>query len=254
MQRPPVLTERERQIVPFLAAGSSRTEMAQHFKVSAETIKIHVRNILNKFDAANFRDGAAAIKEYTEHFGEPEPAYNLFCISVDARATIDLDRKLMTSRVTSRYVGIRDESTSIISTVTHGNFKVISVKLDGVPSVPKESHYNTDIHEKYYDPPIPPGVEFIREFEVIRDLGDQVFERSGYMLSINYPTGDMKVSVEFIGDRVPPAIEAVTLLGAIKRKSDTPNIVKESENTYSMQTSNPKIGVNYSIRWKWEDE
>jgi len=51
MRRPPQLTQREGEIVPFLASGFSRAEIAQHLDVSEETVKKHTSNILAMFDS-----------------------------------------------------------------------------------------------------------------------------------------------------------------------------------------------------------
>jgi DNA-binding NarL/FixJ family response regulator len=53
---PPELTKREREIVPFLVSGATRFEIANHFGLSDETIKVHTRNILTKFGATSLRD------------------------------------------------------------------------------------------------------------------------------------------------------------------------------------------------------
>ena len=54
--RPPILTTRQRELLEFLAAGATRNEIAQHFGISPETVKIHTRAILEKFDAKTVRD------------------------------------------------------------------------------------------------------------------------------------------------------------------------------------------------------
>ena len=70
MYRPPHLTRREIEIVPFLVSGATRTEMAHHFNISEETINTHVRNLLRKFGAASLRDCIFDITQYNEQFIE----------------------------------------------------------------------------------------------------------------------------------------------------------------------------------------
>ncbi len=62
MRRPPQLTQREAEIVPFLASGFSRAEIAQHLDVSEETVKKHTSNILAKFDSLTLREAFYALK------------------------------------------------------------------------------------------------------------------------------------------------------------------------------------------------
>ena len=54
----PELSEREREILAYLAQGYSNSELAQHFVLSPKTVRNHVSNFLNKLQVA---DRAAAI-------------------------------------------------------------------------------------------------------------------------------------------------------------------------------------------------
>src|SRR6056300_1724448 len=66
---PTNLTNREREIIPFLLTGTTRAEIASHFGVSEETIKIHVRNLINKFDATSVRDCFKSLNLYHHYYG-----------------------------------------------------------------------------------------------------------------------------------------------------------------------------------------
>jgi len=56
MKPPPFLTTRERELLPYLASGANRSQIADHFGLSEETVKRHTRNILTKFKAKTIRD------------------------------------------------------------------------------------------------------------------------------------------------------------------------------------------------------
>jgi DNA-binding CsgD family transcriptional regulator len=43
------LTRREREVLTLIAAGQTNREMAESLVVSPETVKTHVRHVLNKF-------------------------------------------------------------------------------------------------------------------------------------------------------------------------------------------------------------
>jgi DNA-binding NarL/FixJ family response regulator len=43
------LTDREREVLALLAQGSSTTDIAQSLSISPATVRIHIRNILQKF-------------------------------------------------------------------------------------------------------------------------------------------------------------------------------------------------------------
>ena len=66
----PILTKREFQIIEYLSAGITRDEIARDIKVSPETVKLHTKNILRKFDSASVRDGAADIQAFVRAYGK----------------------------------------------------------------------------------------------------------------------------------------------------------------------------------------
>jgi len=55
---PPELTAREREILEYLAAGSTDKEIAARLALSLHTVRTHVRNILSKLHAINRRQAA----------------------------------------------------------------------------------------------------------------------------------------------------------------------------------------------------
>ena len=60
----PELTEREREILQLLATGASNKEIASRLFISANTVKVHLRNIFAKIGAASRTEAAVyAIRE-----------------------------------------------------------------------------------------------------------------------------------------------------------------------------------------------
>lgn len=58
------LTDRERQILQYVAAGQSNNEIGRSLEISAETVKVHVGNILRKMDVSDRTQAAvAALRE-----------------------------------------------------------------------------------------------------------------------------------------------------------------------------------------------
>ena len=47
----PILTERQFQILELIAVGATRNEIAVELGISPETVKVHTKAILDKFDA-----------------------------------------------------------------------------------------------------------------------------------------------------------------------------------------------------------
>ncbi len=55
---PDGLTEREVEVLRFVAAGKSNPEIGEELFISPRTVTIHVSNILNKINAANRAEAA----------------------------------------------------------------------------------------------------------------------------------------------------------------------------------------------------
>ena len=66
---PTNLTNREREIIPFLLSGATRAEIGEALAISAETVKAHTRNLFAKFDAVNLRDCYKLLSLYQQYFG-----------------------------------------------------------------------------------------------------------------------------------------------------------------------------------------
>ena len=56
------LTRRELEVLTLIAAGHTNREMAESLVVSPETVKTHVRHVLNKFGVARKVEICALIK------------------------------------------------------------------------------------------------------------------------------------------------------------------------------------------------
>ena len=65
----PILTTRQREILEFLYVGATRKEIASSLNLSPETVKMHTKNILDKFDATSIRDGFKFISQYITYYG-----------------------------------------------------------------------------------------------------------------------------------------------------------------------------------------
>lgn len=70
----PDLTERERDVLHFLAQGLKNRRIAEHLRISELTVKVHVQNLIAKLEA---RDRTHALRVALErgfiHFDDPWP-------------------------------------------------------------------------------------------------------------------------------------------------------------------------------------
>lgn len=100
MRPPPKLTPREREILPYLVSGATRKEIAATLSVSPETIKIHVKNLLDKFGAVTVRDAFTDLNNYQRFYGLGGLDFNIF--NVDIEVTLELMPNRRDARVHRR--------------------------------------------------------------------------------------------------------------------------------------------------------
>jgi DNA-binding NarL/FixJ family response regulator len=62
--RQPTLTSREMQVLDFLLQGQRNAEIAGHLQIGAETVKTHVRHIMEKLGAKDRKDIVAVARYY----------------------------------------------------------------------------------------------------------------------------------------------------------------------------------------------
>ena len=82
MQVPPKLTPREREIIPFLLSGATRNEIASTLGIAADTVKVHVKNLLDKFDASTVRDAFTVLNDYQKYYGVGGLGFDRFTIDI----------------------------------------------------------------------------------------------------------------------------------------------------------------------------
>jgi two-component system nitrate/nitrite response regulator NarL len=68
-----LLTEREREILQLLSRGESNKAIAQTLKISYDTVKQHVRHILNKLNLSSRVKAAVLFAKEQGHPGDDEP-------------------------------------------------------------------------------------------------------------------------------------------------------------------------------------
>jgi hypothetical protein len=98
---PPKLTRRESEVLPLLLSGATREEIAVSLSVSPETVKLHTRNVLKKFNANSVREGFHQMDLYQTHYGQGgqgsdrfENLFQCVCQVLPGRKDVRLTNKL----------------------------------------------------------------------------------------------------------------------------------------------------------------
>lgn len=250
MKPPPFLTIRERELLPYLASGANRSQIADHFGLSEETVKRHTRNILTKFKAKTIRDGLWDISEYVTYFGYPVPMYDLYAHSVKSHLIYDADSKVMVARHEHHFECISEQFSKSFFSVFDGDFKAETVKIDGVASPYSSYILGKKTFETTYAIPKKRGERFKRVAEVFFDTSQSVFNDSYSSIWSAYPAGKIEFSIDFFGARLPNKIwyEVQVNANAI---IDPDVLWRCSKNSASLKIDNPKTDRVYLIRWSW---
>lgn len=98
---PPRLTPREVQILPYIIAGSRRSEIAVRFGRSEDTIKAHISNIVRKFSAKSTREAFEDIHYYFECFGLDGTKSQYY--TKHLKTNLTLDASGTSAKLTERY-------------------------------------------------------------------------------------------------------------------------------------------------------
>jgi DNA-binding CsgD family transcriptional regulator len=246
---PPELTKREREIVPFLVSGATRFEIANHFGVSDETIKVHTRNILTKFGATSLRDVFSDIIEYHTYYGDGGLGFSRYIVDYDCVYVVSENGRdlTMTERVTYH----------MVANITHHMASSLIInepaRLERFET--QSSHYcvvkdeGTDSQIRkvtYFDPPLRAGeIVTTTDTWVIndrypRDICEEVSVFSG-------PGVDRSVELRFLRDP-PKTIE----FGAHLSFNEVKNAIvsKELGSHHFKFKLRPSVsGLRFFVKW-----
>jgi hypothetical protein len=87
----PILTDRQFEILEMIAVGAKRQEIAKALDIAPDTVKIHVRKILDKFSAKTIRDGMDVITDYLAAYGTHGLGYTCYFDEISQTTNISQD-------------------------------------------------------------------------------------------------------------------------------------------------------------------
>ncbi len=196
--RAPILTKREFQIIEYLAAGITRDEIARDIKVSPETVKLHTKNILRKFDSASVRDGAADIQAFVRAYGKNGLGHQIFNTSVTVTAVIDPDKRRAQWEIKSQgYVVCGVVKDLTLATIKHNH--LTNLLMNGVvPEIVTNSSSLAE-YRVVLDCPLDQGKPIDR-FTNFTELPpkEAAIQEISYMTGT--PCSQLSLDVQFLGE------------------------------------------------------
>lgn len=250
MSTPPLLTVREKEVLPFLMVGATRKEIAHALEISTETIKFHVRNILDKFDAVSVRDGFNDLLQYQTYYGVGGLDVRRYLIDTETELTVmpgrrdaSLFQKHQYLIVSGDYRGHRlnFSMNTNLDDIEIGGAQIVSSNVSGgmraVDIVPNE------------------GTVFQGDtFELtIRTKFMDLFanKRPEYNTNITVPASKRTVTVIFPKEDCPEAVQgkywlANTVVGGAIDFDKTPGHAK-----FGYSTTQVLINHKLQVLWDW---
>ena len=246
MYRPPHLTRREIEIVPFLVSGATRTEMAHHFNISEETINTHVRNLLRKFGAASLRDCIFDITQYNEQF--IEGLHEFYVPRLET--TVRLKPNYMDCDIISNFdllamkAGVNHLTELYASDGDLPTVKINGTQIDPVQELSGYS-FTLDFPKALGDYE---EIQVSTEVTLANAFGKKNIE--SHFNSIADPTGHLKLGIEFQTERLPEKVSFLSRHGVSAYK-EIKTILHPEHRFISIDIDRPEYLRKYYIRWEW---
>ncbi len=246
--RPPILTDRQLQILEYVAVGATRKEIATELKISPETVKDHVKAIFEKFGVQSLRDGFSEISDFLKLYGEKNgiPSHQYFTDVLYQVYIAPNYQGATWFRRTRGYVVVG--RVSKFSTRLIENRTVSDVMINGKkPKITSKRSANLNYSIDLV-PPLCAGDKFTRTFQARMNCDDG----SKYTETINTiatPTEHLVIELFF-----PDPFHSFS--GYLTRNIETLNIqtcdhitIDVGLETARVSIDNPQIADRYSVQW-----
>jgi hypothetical protein len=247
--RAPILTKRESEIIEYLAVGATREEIAKTLGVSPETVKLHTKNILRKFNVSSVRDGAADIQDFVRAYGKDGLGHQIFNTDVAVSVVVDpLCTSAKWNIVSTGYVVSGVVEHLSLATIKHNQIE--SLRLNGkIPELVSNSMSFVEF-KLPLENPIQQGGAIIRttEFTEIAAADTKINEVS---FITGTPCHNLTINVEFLGDKTYQTAPKVIAGLKTQEISDNPDIsFKQNDNITTLSVKNPPIEIMYIVMVK----
>lgn len=250
MHRPPELTKREMTLVPLLVEGATRKEIAEQLSISEETVKAHVRSILQKFGVSTLREGFVDLQQFNEFYITDYNDGHEFNRSLTSELIIAADRRHATNILKAEVDVVYGEVKSTIFACGIDAGEIISAEMYGRPVKETTRLDNRNWYEFVFEEPIKKGGQYTRSL-VLKTRDAYLKETEFQLLNIFRPTAFASIRVTFEDKLVPKAAKVVTMHQG-RLTGDTSLKLKRSGNSLYLDIPDPKVYHSYAIEWVWD--
>lgn len=248
---PPILTDREFEILECVNDGFRRAEVADALGISEETVKFHMKNILRKFGGTRVTDVSSEIARYVEAFSRHGLNYQVHYKKISNY--IEVSRDFREAKIFRRSEGIvvRGELREhVIGSTFQG--KMQDVRICGKTADAIQNNSSGALYTIYrlgLDTPLKRGQSFLQTFS----FQGVCWPNLHYLEStftIGSPTSEVETRIKFAaGD--PRNVEAKKLHGLyFKDASDLPNVNFDVvTDTILFRVVEPKLEEKFTLSW-----
>ena len=245
MYIPPKLTKREIEIIPLLVSGATRSDMAKHFKLSEETIKLHVRKILRKFDATSLRDCIFEITQYYEQF--IQGGHSFFIPHLSSTAHVWGNQACRDIETEFDIVAI-NQNVDEISESYAANAPIEGVWINGALIAPQTELYGTKFTWTFPETLAPyQRTHISTRARFVSGTPENI---ENHYNKIVDPTGHFSFGVVFHSDNVPDTVH-FSAMRSIGGEIPIERIFRPSPQEFRIEISRPEYLRRYRIRWVW---
>jgi len=247
--RPPILTTRQRELLEFLAAGATRNEIAQHFGISPETVKIHTRAILEKFDAKTVRDAIEYIVAYITAYPIGESDADIYYDEIRYLISVSGNLNTTTYDRHHRVFVLRGTVSEIDSSIDYPG-EIFDVLLNGGSPDKTENFGKYIKYSKVLDRSYRTGDTFERSLHYKTQAYRPEYSQE-VSNTIGTPVGKLLMRIDLPR---PPATFNVMVLDRSRFISveKLANVEFTQQNlTYQIVANSPTPGQKFTLGWTW---
>lgn len=242
---PPVLTPRELQVLSHIVNGDQYGQIANMLGVSGETIKMHVRNTLRKFNARRISECMPEAINYVKAFGRQHDNLDTYMLNCDIAVTIS-DNFNISRRITEvDFVCMKTNLTSLEWQLRNSG-SLCNATINGAAPTEITQYENSYVFKTSFENPVKLG----ERFKVNVDYTfDNCAVDEGAHKVITLPTQRVSINVQFDKSSIPTRIWSVKGIPHMQTEPITKGFQATSSQA-SLVHETPTRGEVVGIVWQ----
>jgi DNA-binding CsgD family transcriptional regulator len=242
---PPVLTPRELQVLEYIVDGEQHGQIAETLGISAETVKVHVRNILRKFGAQRISECMPEAIEYVKAFGSKHDDLDTYMVDCDIITSVVDNFESCRRTVEAQFVCMKENLTSFEWQIRNSG-TLRTVTINGAAPTDITQYENTYVFKTNFANSLKLG-------ECFKVYIDYTFDHypmdEGSHKVITHPTRRISITVKFDKSSIPADIWAAKGIPHLQTETVTTGF-QANPNEASLVIDNPRREEVVGIIWK----